>query len=1449
MDNISVDNISVDNEIITISGRNWSSRDAHTFTVSADLQNSLYDLLRIGILESLKRYNVDIKEGYEDKAVDHVMNFVQCKLNGRGVPREEWKVTIPQKGDFLEFLVAPQGGGGGGGKMILSAVLSIALIAVAFVAVAATAAAIAGSTFGSAMSATVGGTLSSLAAAGGGTLGAWGAAASLGVGMAVMMAGSMAINALTPTPKMKGMSDSQANTSPTYSIGSSSNRTNALGYVPLVLGKFRYHAPLGAKTFSRWINNKQYFYLLPIWGHCDIELYDMRVGDTQLIDYGTKTTRTEVTTENKKVSVDLYGDINDPVISHHLIANNLSNLDNDNFHYFGEVFNEQSVGAVLKNKNGWVQRTIGDCDAIKVDLSFSMLAAADKKSGATSEAEVQFNMQYRDLADPNGTWLPFEEPSNYRGRIYEAIDKRCAAGTKVYAWLTDNGEYHACSDGDIIEIKRYSKYYNKKTYDLIDMVTYYTHGTVERDVYDDDGYYSYTTSTASVGRKTDWVVAWVNDPDNSSSPMSECVQFSDSSDNTFSINPTGGSLHTVVTETYYDEDAYGGEGGSVYGPRRITEVYPVLHAPSVKVIKNPSSGLLRVKYDKMSGYNVSIFTAIEKNEALDKHNFAVRVMRKTQDRSEDDGYENDTYKFYDEATWSVVAGVIHKKAVQIPVGVRTSEFKIMASENFSGSVNVINAVGVSSIPIMIEGLNGTYGGWTDLTEYNPATWGRTRNPADLLHYVLTNKHAIFEPFTPDRIDEESFYKFWHYCNNNDYKFDLVCDSERNSWELWSAIASAGRGTLTVDRDGKFAVVIDGGDVIRNSDGSYTLPPPVQMFTPLNSWDFSIDRNFFKSPHALRVSYKKDPEADLSLSERKTIINKQKNHPENIIVYADGHAEVSSIFEADSFEEREDFIYGDYYDESTDSWKTYNRDNATDIVDWSFTGKTRFPDLWKMGRYYLAAMRLRPYTATLTTDWEWLMCHRGDVVVVAHDVLMNTFGVARITALVYIGSDGSIYYRTTDDVDDPYDAVWVSNTVNCKFSITKQIENNTVVITYTLMGVQIDDTVIFSEENVNYSITFRDYNGKVSSYRLDRTKHPYNSSSNVLWLERSIPNNTSSKTYVRPYIGGLVSIATTETQEARYIVASITPSESNTAELSLIPYNIEGILDSVYGPVPDVEYKVVDASVGSLKSLPTPTIGDIISDERVMQIDTKSNDVVYRMQIVVNKPALKVSTNLSNVIMQIHITDVGTKEVRTQLIPYNGNTTEVIFAGVKEAQAYLVKARMTCDEGVTSEWSPIVRHKVVGGTTLPPKATSVALKSSQLYIKLANAPLDIAGFNVYTGPNEEKLSQIGYFSANLDLTAISKNNTTLCTCYADIKAYMSEYKTFFIETVDRGGRKSKEHFKIDTGKLTVKGKPAVKVSSVSATSAASTIAGNVYRGTKADGTLRPVSASQISILGA
>lgn len=212
----------------------------------------------------------------------------------------------------------------------------------------------------------------------------------------------------------------------------------------------------------------------------------------------------------------------------------------------------------------------------------------------------------------------------------------------------------------------------------------------------------------------------------------------------------------------------------------------------------------------------------------------------------------------------------------------------------------------------------------------------TRNPADHFRQVLQG-NGNARPVDDASIDLESLQEWHDYCAAKGFTFDLVAMDQKSVYERLTEIASAGRGAVSF-RDGRWGVVWD----VENS-------PIVQHFSPRNSANFSSTRSYVDMPHGFRVSF----------------VNRDNGYlNDERVVYDDGYTEA----------------------------------NATKFEGLDFSGVTDKDLIWKHGRYHLAQLRLQRETYSLDTDFENLVCTRGDRVRVNHDVVLWGAGSARVRSV-------------------------------------------------------------------------------------------------------------------------------------------------------------------------------------------------------------------------------------------------------------------------------------------------------------------------------------------------------------------------------------------------------------------------------------------------------------------
>lgn len=276
-----------------------------------------------------------------------------------------------------------------------------------------------------------------------------------------------------------------------------------------------------------------------------------------------------------------------------------------------------------------------------------------------------------------------------------------------------------------------------------------------------------------------------------------------------------------------------------------------------------------------------------------------------------------------------------------------------------------NTVYISKIAMRVKAtnqLNGVIDNLSCLVGSKLSTWNGsswtspvlTGNPAWIFADILTgtaNKRAV----STSRVDETQLKVWADWCdnlseqNNVVRRFNAIYDARTTVFEALRDVCAAGRASLSM-RDGKFSVVID--------QAQSTI---VQHLSPRNTSNFSSHKTWIDMPHAVKVRFI-NPDSSYQQDER--------------IVYDDGYnADGSGGLTA-----------------------------ATKFEVLQLFGCTSADQAWKDGRYHMAAARLRPETYTVDMDFEHLVCTRGDLVRVVHDVPVWGLGAGRITALVRDGDD-------------------------------------------------------------------------------------------------------------------------------------------------------------------------------------------------------------------------------------------------------------------------------------------------------------------------------------------------------------------------------------------------------------------------------------------------------------
>jgi hypothetical protein len=294
----------------------------------------------------------------------------------------------------------------------------------------------------------------------------------------------------------------------------------------------------------------------------------------------------------------------------------------------------------------------------------------------------------------------------------------------------------------------------------------------------------------------------------------------------------------------------------------------------------------------------------------------------------------------------------------------------------------------------------------------------SRNPAWCLWEVLTGKMNK-RPVSQAKLDLASFEAWANYCDSIHpstgdarARFDHVVDYYTTLFALAQTVSAAGRATLAPG-DGLFRVIID-----------EPKTTPVQVFTPHNSIGFKGTRTFIEAPHAFRAKF----------------MNSASWKVEEFTVYNDGYSlGNSSVFE---------------------------------VIE--LPGVTREGQVWCDARYRMAQGIHRQESWTLEVDWENLICTRGDLVHVAHDVPKLGGLPARIKDVHYTGGGLADQWTLTEPVDfggNPGGFGYTIRSVNGVIQqgqFGAQLDAYTVAPLVPIGNVQIGDLHVWGEmDHITY----------------------------------------------------------------------------------------------------------------------------------------------------------------------------------------------------------------------------------------------------------------------------------------------------------------------------------------------------------------------------------------------
>lgn len=519
---------------------------------------------------------------------------------------------------------------------------------------------------------------------------------------------------------------------------------------------------------------------------------------------------------------------------------------------------------------------------------------------------------------------------------------------------------------------------------------------------------------------------------------------------------------------------------------------------------------------------------------------------------------------------------------------------VVEPKNCMLALTAVDLQATDQINGSLEGINGLV--TTIALDFEKAnnTWieRETQNPASLFRYVL--EHPANAQRVRGDISSQvhlSEIEDWHrYCDLNGFQYNDMVAGQKSLLDVLRDIASAGRASPVL-RDGKWTVVID-----KPRDTA------VQYFTPHNSWGFESTKSIPKQPDAFRVVFP----------------NEEKG-----------------------FQEDELFCFN----------TGKNLENAELYEELRLPGITNAQLAARHARWHLAQLKLRQERYTLNVDMEYLVCSRGDLVRVSHDVPLWGTGSGRIQEYV--------------------------NSTTLKF-----------------------DEEIYLESSKTYTLRIRLSNGSSITRQVTGVlQDGYYSGVSL----------TSGVTADEGSPGNLFMLGELDRETQELIVLSIEPAPNYTARLTLVDYapdlytledlNNSGGLASDYD-FPSFDSNITLPAKNLVSSITvSPIIQDIRSDESVLEVVSPG---VFQINLV---PNFKTLDTLPSGVAYI---EVGIKLTETPDIATSWYDRQIVslpklsakFSGVQEGQSYSIRARYVSIDGKTGPWSTTTDHVVVGKTSKP-----------------------------------------------------------------------------------------------------------------------------------------------------
>ena len=1022
------------------------------------------------------------------KISDYFAKKLILFLDGVKIPQSEWNTVRVQAGQNVVYKVVPEG------KSTQRLLLTIAVLYVAV-------------TFGADVGSALGMTETTATLAGTAEVSVTATGKIVGT-MAINMAGMALINAAFPIRPLTGKDPGSS--APVNAFSGAANQSNRYGAIPVVLGKMRATAMLGAIPYVETLTDTSVMNLSLVWGFGPLQIDDICVGAKAIQDIYVSP---QVSADPKPVPVTRQG---------------YANEDWDSFDKLYPTDVEQQFPQIelVNNATDGQVPAIVELDNYAEDIDIALtfpegMRKIKNSDGTVSNAECGIDIQIREhgtqswsnvptyylgnIASPTPSdssfkmtppaspeWLVNDEyVQTYRwhilamgpgggievfsGAVSESLNAEPSAELKA-KFTESSYSYFTGTDNTYSRIplipNGYLKLYTICMYggqhleaQRVSYLSSYTHQGLGFTAIpaEDEQPFSITIGAGRIIMDAA-LAPGQTETIFSSLQFTGAIRVTNNSwgGNTSFLNTwgiwtaaSGNTFDQTASVTfpktgYYEIEASSDDEGAVYidGSRLITipkngyrssaknwhyAEANTIHSVRMKVTNTggAAGAGLRITYTANSGLNIlgntytslqfganglfsqrkDAFNFVYRMRGLPRKKYDIRVIRTNDDVTEKE--EDTNNRYYTKVILYGVTGfnktVLDSNNNLVPIRVVKNPPNTYLARTFVRlqSTNKVNG--------SLEGVNAlltTIGHDWNGTNWN--TIGPINNPASLFLYVLmhpANAYRVAKNIT----DAANYVNLsalaeWHaFCELNTalkprLTYNAIVTSVSSVMDVLKDICSAGKASPNYI-DGKWTVVID-----KARSGV------VQHFTPHNSWGFESTKILPRIPDAFRI----------------TIADEEKGYQANEYrVYNIGKTETN----AELFEEL------------------------------NLPGVTNFTQAKHIAQWHMAQLKLRPEIYSLNVDFEYLVCNRGDVVRVTHDVPLWGNGSGRIKSC----QTGSATITLTEEIYLESGKTYnIRVRTNLGASVLKSLTTITTTGYYSTitLGTGITPVFLIAGDNIN-----------------------------------------------------------------------------------------------------------------------------------------------------------------------------------------------------------------------------------------------------------------------------------------------------------------------------------------------------------------------------------------------